>query len=338
MCLCASLLAGIGIGVAAAMARRRKKFSFIGRTIVITGGSRGLGLVMAREFLREGARVALLARDRDELTRAEADLSNPRRVLAIPCDIRQKEQVDKAIAIVAEHFGRIDVLVNNAGIIQVGPMDHMTVSDFEEALAVHLFGPLYTTLAVLPHMRAIQQGRIVNITSVGGKIAVPHLLPYTVSKFALVGLSDGLRAELRRENICVTTVCPGLMRTGSPGNALFKGKHRQEYAWFAVSDSLPVLSMHSSRAARRIIEACRHGSARIILGTHTKAAILLNEAFPGATTHLLDLANRWLPKNDNRAGDQAYTGWESESRWAPSILTRLTDKAAVENNEIKPAF
>jgi NAD(P)-dependent dehydrogenase (short-subunit alcohol dehydrogenase family) len=333
----AGLVAGLGAGFAVGLAREHRRFLFAGKTVLITGGSRGLGLVLAREFLAEGAQVALLARDPDELRRARTTLhADPSRIATIPCDIRQRDEVDKAVAAIAERFGSVDVLVNNAGIIQVGPLDHMTIADFEDAMAIHLFGPLYTTMAVLPHMRRSKAGRIVNITSVGGKIAVPHLLPYTASKFAMVGLSDGLRAELRKENF-VTTVCPGLMRTGSPRNALFKGRHRQEYAWFAVSDSMPVLSMDARRAARRIIQACRYGSARAILGVHTKAAVLFNELFPGITAHLLDLANRWLPGVETRAGEQAHPGAESESRWAPSLLTRLSEKAAVANNETPPA-
>lgn len=99
-------------------------------------------------------------------------------------------------------------------------------------------------------MRRQRGGRIVNVSSVGGKIGVPHLLPYTASKFALTGLSEGLRVELKRERILVTTVCPGLMRTGSPRNALFRGKHKREYAWFAIADSLPLLSISAESAAR----------------------------------------------------------------------------------------
>src|SRR5918912_3423887 len=129
----------------------------------------------------------------------------------------------------------------------------MTLEDFEQAMAVHFWGPLYATLAVLPQMRARRDGRIVNISSIGGKVSVPHLVPYSASKFALAGLSDGLRAELSKENVIVTTVCPGLMRTGSPRNATFKGKHRDEYAWFSISDALPLTSMSAERAARQII-------------------------------------------------------------------------------------
>src|SRR5204863_2590958 len=124
---------------------------------------------------------------------------------------------------------------------------------------------VHTTLDVMPDMRARREGRIVNISSIGGKVSVPHLLPYSASKFALVGLSEGLRAELAKDGIVVTTVCPGLMRTGSPRNAQFKGQHRAEYAWFTLSDSMPFFSQSAERAARQILSACRHGEAEVVL-------------------------------------------------------------------------
>src|SRR5437763_6066124 len=104
---------------------------------------------------------------------------------------------------VAKRFGRIDVLVNNAGIIQVGPVENMTITDFENAMAVMFWGPVYATLATLPYMRQHGDGRIVNITSIGGKVSVPHLVPYSCAKFAAVALSEGLRAELASTGIRV---------------------------------------------------------------------------------------------------------------------------------------
>jgi short-subunit dehydrogenase len=174
----------------------------------------------------------------------------------------------------------------------------------------------------------------VNIASVGGKIAIPHLLPYTVGKFALVGFSDGLRAELRKTGILVTTVCPGLLRTGSARNATFKGQHKREYAWFAISDSLPLLSMSAERAARQILEACRRGSARLVIGTHTKGAVLLNELFPGAVATLAGLADRMLPAGSAEAGIHGHTGYDSQTGLSSSWLTKLSQQAAVENNEL----
>jgi short-subunit dehydrogenase len=191
--------------------------------------------------------------------------------------------------------------------------------------------------AVLPHMRRAGGGRIVNVSSIGGRIAVPHLVPYSASKFALVGLSDGLRAELLREGIVVTTVCPGLMRTGSPLNASFKGRQREEYAWFAVSDSMPLLTVDARRAARKIISACRHGDAELVIGVQAKAAVLARNLAPNLIASVAAAINGWLPKPAaSEEGDEARPGRELESVWAEpkSPLTLLTYKAAAENNEM----
>jgi short-subunit dehydrogenase len=191
--------------------------------------------------------------------------------------------------------------------------------------------------AVLPHMRRAGGGRIVNISSIGGKIAAPHLVPYSASKFALVGLSDGLRAELLREGIVVTTVCPGLMRTGSPLNASFKGRRREEYAWFTVSDSMPLLSLDARRAARKIIRACRHGDAELVVGVQAKVVALARNLAPNLFASAAAAINGLLPKPATSAdGDESQPGRELESVWAEpkSPLTLLTYKAAAENNEM----
>ncbi|HVV00419.1 MAG TPA: SDR family NAD(P)-dependent oxidoreductase [Verrucomicrobiae bacterium] len=333
--LAGAFLGGAAGGWAAASRARRGRFCFRDRVVLISGGSRGLGLVLARQFAAEGSRLALAARNEHELNAAADELrKSGAEVLALACDVRDREQVNEAVHRTVARYGRLDVLINNAGIIQVGPFEHMTVSDFEDSLAVHLFGPLYFTLAARAHLRRSPGGgRMVNISSVGGKIAVPHLLPYTVGKFALTGFSEGLRAELKRRNTFVTTVCPGLMRTGSPRNAIFKGKHRLEYAWFAISDSLPLLSVDAERAARRIIEACRRGQSRLVIGAQTKAAVLLNEVFPGASAAVRAFANRLLP-GPGRAGRSAWTGERSNSRLADGWLTRASNTAARRNNEL----
>ena len=178
-----------------------------GQVVLITGGSRGLGLALAREFARVGCRLVLAARDAQELARAQQDLTQRgTEVLAVPCDVTNQEQVRSVVDQATQRFGRVDIVVNNAGIIQVGPMSTTTVEDFASALDVMFWGALYPTLAVLPQMRARRSGHIVNITSIGGMVSVPHLLPYTCAKFAAVGLSKGLRAELGQEGIHVTTV------------------------------------------------------------------------------------------------------------------------------------
>jgi short-subunit dehydrogenase len=198
---------------------------------------------------------------------------------------------------------------------------------------VHFWGPLYFLQEVVPHMKSRGGGRIVNITSIGGKVAVPHLLPYVASKFALVGLSEGLRPELAKDGIYVTTVCPGLMRTGSHVNALFKGDHEKEYALFSVANASPLLSTSSQKAARKIVEACRYGRAEIFITPQARLLEIVNSLFPGLVAESLALVNSALPGVRDRRGDVLKRGWESRSRLAPSFLTRRADRAAARNKE-----
>ncbi|HJP91706.1 MAG TPA: SDR family oxidoreductase [Pyrinomonadaceae bacterium] len=309
-------------------------YDFKDRTVLITGGSRGLGLVLAREFAREGARLVICARDEEELERAQIDLEKlGAEVMVVPCDVTNWQEVVDMVLAVDNRFGPIDVLVNNAGVIQVGPLEVMTSDDFELAMKAHFWAPLNTIMAVLPSMRQRKSGRIVNISSIGGKISVPHLVPYSASKFALVGLSKGLHAELANEGIVVTTICPGLMRTGSPRNADFKGKHRFEYAWFSISDALPLLTVSAENAARQIVNACRRGRAELVISIPAKAAVLFESLFPEMTAHLLATVNHFLPEPGG-VGEQTMKGKESESKWSPSWLTTLSEEAALRNNEL----
>jgi NAD(P)-dependent dehydrogenase (short-subunit alcohol dehydrogenase family) len=319
-----------------ARAWRRQNYDFRDTSVLITGGSRGLGLVMARELARLGARLTLVARDEAELQRASADVRVREpfaNVVTVVGDVRRRDDAEIAVAHALEQFGRIDVLINNAGIIQVGPLDHMKLGDYEDAMDTHFWGPLYMVLAALPHMRRQGEGRIVNISSIGGKLAVPHLVPYSASKFALAGLSDGLRIELRREGITVTTVFPGLMRTGSPVNAMFKGKRPQEYAWFAISDSLPIASINAERAARQIISACGRGDAELVITVQAKMAVITRALAPELFQDVMSTMAGLLPGPAGPEGDIARPGAESTSAWAPSAMTTLSDRAAMRNNE-----
>lgn len=328
---------GVGALMMARAWRARSDYDFSGRSVVITGGSRGLGLIMARELAAEGARLTLVARDEAELRRAAEDIRTREpfaEVLTTGADVRKRHEADRAVAQAVERYGRVDVLINNAGIIQVGPLDHMKLGDYEDAMNTHFWGPLYMVLASLPFMRRQGEGRIVNISSIGGKIAVPHLVPYSASKFALTGLSDGLRIELMREGIVVTTVCPGLMRTGSPVNAMFKGKRPQEYAWFAISDSLPLATISAERAARQILAACRRGEAELVITAQAKLAIVAHAIAPELFQDAMAIMNQLLPGPAGSEGDEARPGRDSESGWVPSKLTERTYRAARDNNEL----
>src|SRR3954471_1229868 len=287
-------------GVAACLAyrayRSRYGYEFRDKTVLITGGSRGLGLVMARQFVAEGARVTICARDADELDRAFEDLAGRGgRVVTVPCDLTVPEQVDEMVAVVEQRLGAIDGLVSNAGVIGIGPVDHMTLDDFHKAMDGNFYSALHCTLAVLPRMRGRGRGRIVNVTSIGGKVSIPHLLPYSASKFALVGLSEGLRTELAKDGIVVTTVVPGLMRTGSPRQADVKGQVRKELAWFSISDAVPLVSISAERAARSIVRAVRRGDAEVILSLPAKFGVWVHGVLPGLVSDVLALTNQTLP-------------------------------------------
>lgn len=184
-----ALLGAVSIGRAALKALKR--ISFKDRVVVITGGSRGLGLAMARQLAEEGAVLALLARNEEELKVACDELRQHTTAEYFVCDVRSEAQVNSAIAAVLQRFHSIDVLINDAGVIQVGPVEDMTVADFRDTMDNHFFASLYTTMAVLPAMREKHFGRIVNISSVGGKISVPHLLPYSASKSCLAAFHKG---------------------------------------------------------------------------------------------------------------------------------------------------
>jgi NAD(P)-dependent dehydrogenase (short-subunit alcohol dehydrogenase family) len=316
-----------------ARAVRTARYTLRDKVAVITGGSRGLGLVLARHICAQGGNVALIARDPEELARAKADLAlRGGMVLTVECDLLDASQIQSAVRQIIDRFGKIDILINNAGIIEVGPLENMAREDFERAMRLHFWAPFELTAQVVPEMRIWGGGRIVNISSIGGKVAVPHLAPYSASKFALTGFSDAIRAELARDNIHVTTVAPGMMRTGSHVNAKFKGKHDMEFAWFAASAGAPLISMNADRAGRKILAACRRGQPSLTLTFAARGAILGNALFPNLTGYLMKFVNRFLPKPAGVEGNQLRTGSEVR-RLIPDWLTRSADRATRANNE-----
>lgn len=296
----AGAAAGTAVGIAALRARRRVDLN--GQVVLITGGSRGLGLALAREFASRGCDLILCARSSDELERAKTDLSSfPVRVVTIRCDVTDATQVGKCIEEALSQFGGIDILVNNAGAITVGPAHTMTLEDFAQAMDVMFWGTVHATLACLPHFRSRGRGRIVNIGSIGGLVSVPHLLPYSCAKFAVTAFSEGLGAELRGSGIKVLTIAPGLMRTGSFVNAYFKGAERGEAGWFSAASSFPGISMSARRAARQIIgsiERCRTGR---ILGSPAKLMAWFHDFFPESTLAALGAVNHLLPSGSQRS-------------------------------------
>ena len=331
-----------GIGVLAAMAAPDafvpgRARGFRGKAVVITGASRGLGLAIAEDLSRRGARLALVARDKFELDRARRKLlgdgsaDRDADLFAIVADLRNRAEAERMIAEATSHFGRVDVLINNAGVITVGPVENQTVEDFQEVMDSNFFSGLYCTMAVLPQMLERGEGAIANITSIGGKVAVPHLLPYTASKFAAVGFSEGLATELRTRGVRVTTVVPGLMRTGSHRNAQFKGDAPREYRWFSLGASLPGVSIAAHRAARRIVEAIDAGREEITITPQAFLLSRLGNVSPEVTRGLMRGMNALLPKAQP-GNTEAKRGEEVKQREL-FPLTAMGSRAAREYNQ-----
>lgn len=325
-------------GVAAVLAvrealARAREADLRGQVALVTGGSRGLGLAMAHELADEGCRVVICARDQDELQRAGEELGQRgAEVLAIECDLADKNDVDRMIGQIHGAFGQIDVLICNAGVIQVGQLKSMELEDFQQSMDIMYWGVLYTILAVLPSMRERQAGWIAIVSSIGGKISVPRLVPYNASKFAAVGLAEGLRAELADEGISVTNIAPGLTRTGSYLNAHFSGDdegREAQYKLFAPLSSLPLMTGSAEQAARTYIRAIKRGEAECIYPPQYSLIARLHGMAPATTMWAMGLADRFIVKSGE--GDETVRGMEIDKgiesrvwRW----LTALGRQAA----------
>ena len=322
----ALFLAALGAGGYLAYRALMPRYEYRGKHAVITGGSRGLGLVLARQLGAAVARLSICSRDPNELARGFD-------ATAVECDATDRGRVREFFAHARRQNGPIDVLVNNAGVIRVGPADLMGADDFEQSLKTHFWAAFNTCSEALPEMKARRAGRIVNVASVGGKVAVPHLLPDSTGKFALVGYSTGLRAEVAADGVVVTTVSPGLMRTGTHLNAEFKGRAEEEYAWFALGNGLPGLSAGVESAAAQILAACARGDGELVLGLPAKLAVAATALAPNLTAALLALVNRLLLPESGGDWTAVARGRDSRGKLRPAF-TRLTDRAAVANNEV----
>lgn len=302
----------LAAGVAALAGRRAfvPRYDLQGKHVLLTGGSRGLGLALGRELAGRGARLTLVARTERDLRLAAEDLrGRGAEVQIIAADVTDPS-AGQHILDAAQSFGDVDVLLHCAGLIQSGPLANMTEQDFRDVMEIHAFAPLRLVRTLLPQLSR-RQGRVLLVTSIGGKVAVPHLVPYSMSKFAAVGLGQGLRSELAAHGVTVTTVCPGLMRTGSPRQATVKGQYEQEYALFATIDNLPVISLDAATAAQRITDALVRGDAEVMVGGPALLARYVQAFAPQLTADVMALTNRFLPGPGE--SDQPRLGVEVET-------------------------
>jgi len=307
---------------------------------LVAGASRGLGLAIARDLGRRGHRLVVCARWAGELEAAGAALrAEGLEVRTAVCDVADAAAVTALVESVEREDGPIEVTVIVAGVIQVGPLTSLTPSHFEEAVAIMLWGPVNVALAVVPRMRGRGYGRVGIVTSIGGMVPVPHLLSYSTAKFGATGFSAGLRTELAGTGVKVTTVAPGLMRTGGHLHSEITGRQGAEYAWFAALGTLPLLSMNPERAARKIVDGVLAGRAYVLLSLLTKVAVRVNGVAPTATSAALSLTARLLPHGPGAAETSTIQGHAVEERLRPlpaaamRVVTTLGRAAARRLNQ-----
>lgn len=271
-----------------------------GQVAIITGGSRGLGLALAHRFGRANLSLVLAARNQDELELARhellhsGDVKNEDDILLVVCDVTDPAQAAGLIDQTIRTFGHLDILINNAGIIQVGPVENQTLDTYQQTMQTNFFAALHTVYAALPHFLERECGAIVNIASIGGKMPVPHLAPYVAAKFALTGFSETLHAELRSKGIRVTTVCPGLMRTGGESHAHFTGDIEKEKQWFDLGARTPIIAASATYAANRIFAAVNAGRAELTITPQAWLAARVHGLAPGLTQHVAAFANQYI--------------------------------------------
>ncbi len=281
-------LVGCGLGIAAYITRQTPTPDIQGKVVIITGGSRGLGLALAEEFARQGARLALCARDSRRLEAARERIESlGAEVLVIPCDVTDQAQVQMLVDSALDRYGVVDILVNAASALRVGPVLTQDLQDFADVMDATFWGMAYATLAVLPHMLERQSGQIVNVASIAGAVSMPHLAAFDSAQSAAIGFARSLRAELAGTGIAVTTVLSGFLRESAQGTALIEDSRRSE-TWTGQIAASPLATLGTAQAARAIVTATRQGKAEVLIPSTLKALTVCYDLFPGPTLALLN--------------------------------------------------
>lgn len=262
--------------------KRRQK----GSVVLVTGGNKGLGREIARQYLSLGAKVIILGRDQKTLDNAVFELSELGEVTSVRADITDPDQVLGAIAEIQRRYGRLDGLVNNAGLVIGGPLASSSEDDYRRLLETNLFGTRNMVEAALPLLRASLQPWIINVTSAAGKLAVPYLIPYGASKAALARYSEGLALQLASEGVHVLTVYPSFIHTGVWEHTPVKEAKIPLARVYGFISAMPFISMSTSGAARRILDAQAQGKLKIVIPLSGDIFVRLVYLMPKLTMRL----------------------------------------------------
>jgi short-subunit dehydrogenase len=260
--------------------------SLSGKVVVVTGASMGIGEAVAKLFAEKGAHVVLLSRDSGRIEAARARIGNTEQTLALACDIRNREEIDRAIGLTMHHFQRIDVWVNNAGHGILDSVASVSMSATRETFETNFFGAMEAMQAALPIMRQQGSGAIINISSVAGHIPIPFHGLYSATKFAMNALGKAARIELSSAGINVLTVCPGYVRTDFAANA-FRGEEPKRVRPKAAR------GISAERVARAVLTGYLKNKREVIVPWTMIPVIKLYQLFPG----LVEMAMTRMARN-----------------------------------------
>lgn len=256
------------------------------KVVVITGASSGIGRSAAIEFAKKGAKLALVARRKeklDELSQSLAQFNTD--VLVCPCDVSDKDQVEKMADQVLEKFGKLDILVNNAGFAIYGTVSELTIEEIESQTKTNYLGMIYCTKHFLPVFQKQNSGHIVNVASVAASFGLPGIASYCASKFAMLGFSEGLKHELNGTNIGVTVVSPIMVRTN-----FFEHKS------FAKMPKYSPISLDPKTVAKAILSASESSRLEIIVPGIVRVGVWLKHTIPFVINPIMGAAFRKLQK------------------------------------------
>jgi short-subunit dehydrogenase len=245
-----------------------------GKVVVITGASMGIGEAIAKIFADGGASVVLLSRDAERAEAARGRVGHPERTLALACDVRNREEIDRVVGLTLHHSQRIDVWINNAGHGILDSVANVDIADCRETFETNFFGALEAMQAVIPVMKQQGAGTIINVSSVAGHIPLPFHAVYSATKFAMNAIGKGARIELKSSGLNVMTVCPGYVRTTFGANAI-KGKEQKQVR------PARVRGITAERVARAVLRGYLKQKREVVVPWTMHPVIKLYQLFPG---------------------------------------------------------